>query len=86
MLPYQSAPSPPMTPRLRRACSQAVHIIKTDGHVLRGARAVLFFWEAGGGGSLARLISRSPLLWLIEAGYRVVANNRPFFAKFLFRR
>jgi hypothetical protein len=33
----------------------------------------------------ARVASRRPLIWLVEAGYWVVARNRPFFARFLFR-
>ncbi len=74
-----------MTPRLYHACAQSVHLITSRGHILRGARAVLFFLELTGWGMVARLIARSPLIWLIECGYRIVANHRVFFSKFLFR-
>lgn len=74
-----------MTPALRRACEDSVHVITAPGHVLRGARAVLFFLELTDGKWLARLIARSPLIWPLEWGYRIVTTHRGFFAQFLFR-
>jgi hypothetical protein len=32
-----------------------------------------------------RLAARRPFIWLVELGYWVVARNRPFFGRFLFR-
>ncbi len=26
-----------------------------------------------------------PLIWAVELGYQIVARNRPFFARYLFR-
>ena len=26
-----------------------------------------------------------PMIWFVELGYWIMANNRPFFAKFMFR-
>ncbi len=40
-VPYQQAPSPPMTEELRRACAKAVHVVMPDGTVIRAGRAVL---------------------------------------------
>jgi predicted DCC family thiol-disulfide oxidoreductase YuxK len=85
-MPYQQAPSPPMTTALRRACSQSVHVIKRNGQIVRGARAVLFFLETTRYGSFARFVAHSPLIWPLECAYRIVANNRPFFARFFFRK
>lgn len=75
-----------MTPALYAACEKAVHVIQPDGTTLRAGRASLFVLEQIGWGWWARLLALPPFLWLIELGYRIVASNRPFFARFLFRR
>lgn len=84
-VPYQEAPSPPMTPALFTACKQAVHLVQRDGTILKAGRAVLYMLEHTGMGRLARVLAHPPFLWLVELGYRVVARNRPFFGRFLFR-
>lgn len=84
--PYQDTPSPPMTPELFDACEKAVHVVKPDGTMLRAGRAVLFILDNIGFHWLARPLLLPPLLWLCEVFYRIVANNRPFFARFLFTR
>jgi hypothetical protein len=35
--------------------------------------------------SAVRLAGRRPFIWLVELGYWIVARNRPFFGRFLFR-
>jgi predicted DCC family thiol-disulfide oxidoreductase YuxK len=80
-IPYQEAPSPPMTPALREACARSVHVLATDGRVLAGGRAWLFIMEKLGWGWLARLLALPPLFWLVELGYRMVATHRRFFAR-----
>ena len=80
-VPYQAVPSPPMTPELRAACRDAVHVRTTDGEWLRGGRACLFVLERSGWPRLARVAAWPPLLWIVEAAYRVVAANRPFFSR-----
>jgi len=84
-MPYQEAPSPPMTPQLRAACENALHVVTSDGQVLAGARAVLFVMENIGWRRAARLLSSAPLLALCEIIYKIVARNRLFFSRFLFR-
>ena len=84
-IPYQEAPSPPMTPALFTACQQAVHLVQGDGTILKAGRAVLYMLEHTGMGRPARVLAQPPFLWLVELGYRVVARNRPFFGRFLFR-
>ena len=37
-LPYQDAPSPPMTPELRAACGRAVHVITRDSAIVQALR------------------------------------------------
>ena len=82
---YQDAPSPPMTPKLRVACERAMHVILPDGKIISGGRASLFILERLGWGWFARLLSYPPFIWVVEAIYRLIANNRDFFARFLFR-
>jgi hypothetical protein len=85
-MPYQTAPSPPMTPELRAACADAMHVVRADGTLLRGAAATLHLFEAIGYRAPARLLGVRPLIWGLEAGYGLVARNRPLFGKFLFTR
>jgi predicted DCC family thiol-disulfide oxidoreductase YuxK len=75
-----------MTPELFAACEKAVHVIRADGTILRAGRAVLFILEQIGWGGWAHFLELPPLVWCIEIGYWIVANNRPFFARFLFTR
>ena len=84
-VPYQDAPPDVMTPDLHEACKQAVHVIKTNGEVLRAGRATLFIldrinWAYG----LPRLLAKPPLIPFVELGYKFVAANRQFFSKFMF--
>lgn len=75
-----------MTPQLVRACRRAVHVIQPDGTVLKGGRAALYVLGVVGWPSvLVQLLSLPPLVWLVEIGYRIVANNRMFLSHFLFR-
>jgi predicted DCC family thiol-disulfide oxidoreductase YuxK len=75
-IPYQEAPSPPMTEALRAACARAVHLILPDGRVLAAGRAVLGVLALLGFRRTAALLSCHPLVWLAEAGYWVAARNR----------
>jgi predicted DCC family thiol-disulfide oxidoreductase YuxK len=72
-----------VSPELKEACKEALHVVKTDGGVLRGAPAVLFVYEGLGYRGLA-IGRRRPFSWALDAGYAVVANNRTFFSKVLF--
>ena len=82
---YQEIPEPPMTPALRAACAEALHVITADGDLLRGADAVLFVHEVLGW-RVAALGRRWPLLPLLELGYRQVARRRRLFSRWFFRR
>jgi predicted DCC family thiol-disulfide oxidoreductase YuxK len=85
-VPYQEAPSPPMTPALRTATARAVHVITPEGRVLRAGRACLWVLERTGYPLLARLLSLPPLVWGVEVGYWLVARNRRLASRILFRR
>lgn len=74
-----------MTPALRAACERAIHILKEDGSVLRAGRACLFVLEELGWGWIARILALPPFIWAVELVYRLVADHRMFFSRFLFR-
>ena len=85
-VPYQQAPSPPMTPELRKACSRAVHVLTADGELLRAGRACLWVLHEVGHPVLARVLALPPLVWAVEVGYWLVARNRQLASRFFFRR
>jgi len=76
---------PPMTPSLYAACRQAAHVITATGRIIKAGRAAMFILEEIGYPRwLIRPFTWPPLVWFTELGYRIIANNRPFFSKFLF--
>ena len=85
-VPYQQAPSPPMTPELQAACGRAVHLLTPDGRMLRAGRACLWVLERIGYPLLARVLALPPLVWAFELGYWLVARNRKLASRVLFRR
>ena len=84
-MPYQEAPSPPMTPELARACERAAHVILSDGGVLKAGRAALYVFAQLGFPRTARILGWVPFIWGVELAYYIVARNRRFFSRFLFR-
>jgi predicted DCC family thiol-disulfide oxidoreductase YuxK len=76
-----------MSPSLYAACEQAVHVITADGRVIKAGRAVMFILEEIGYSCwFVRPFTWPPLVWCTELGYRIVANHRSFFSKFLSSR
>lgn len=59
-------------------------MITADGQVLRAGRAALFILE--GLGWWVKPLRWPPMIWFVELGYSLVANNRMFFSKFLFTK
>ena len=75
-----------MTPALREQARTAVQVMTADGRHLSAGRAILFALEATHWHpSAVRLAGRRPFIWLVELGYWIVARNRSFFGRFLFR-
>lgn len=75
-----------VTPGLREDFKHAAYVFTDDGRVLRAGRAALFVLEELGlGGWLPRLLARPPMIFFVELGYTLVARNRKFFSRFLFR-
>lgn len=85
IIPAQACPSPPMTPSLQAESTRSMIVVTNDGEEILGGRAVLYVlehvdWHA----PLMRLLGKRPLVWVVTAGYRIVANNRQFFSRLLF--
>ncbi|MDF2759317.1 MAG: hypothetical protein K0S99_1949 [Thermomicrobiales bacterium] len=75
-----------MTPALREQARSAVQVMTTDGRQLAAGRAILFVLEEIAWHPwTARLAGRRPFIWAVELGYWIVARNRAFFGRFLFR-
>ena len=75
-----------MTPELREQARKAVQVITADGHQISAGRAMLFALEEIGWHPRAvRCAGRRPFIWAVELGYWIVARNRAFFGRFLFR-
>ncbi len=75
-----------MTPALFEACANAVHVVCTDGTILRAGRASLFIARELGWRRSSRILSLPPFIWLVELGYSCVAANRALFSRYFFRR
>ncbi len=74
-----------MTDALAARCARAVHVITPDGGILRAGRASLYVLGRIGWRATEAIGSQRPLVWLVEAGYWLVARNRRLFARFMFR-
>ncbi len=84
-VPYQDAPRPPMTDKLAQRCERAVQVVTQEGDILSAGRACLYVLEKVGYPRLARLGRLPPLIWCVEIGYWLMARNRQFFSRWLFR-
>ena len=62
-----------MTPELREACAEAVHVATPEGRVLRGGDAFIHVVGALWGRGVARVLWVRPLRDAIGVGYRLVA-------------
>ena len=74
-----------MTPELRAACGRSAHVIHPDGTTLKAGRAALFVLSQVGFRWIASVLSVVPFIWFVELGYYILARNRRFFSRFLFR-
>ncbi len=84
-MPYQLCTLDSMTPKLREECSRALHVITPQGKVLRAGRAVLYILKHTNHPILAWALGIPPLIWIVEAGYWLVARNRAWIGMRLLR-
>jgi predicted DCC family thiol-disulfide oxidoreductase YuxK len=82
---YQQSDHPLLDDTLRAACERAAHVITVDGRVLKAGRASLFVLRELGFRRIAWFLRLPPFIWCVELGYFVVARNRRFFSRLMFR-
>jgi len=76
-----------MTPALSAACKRAIHVVRADGTILRAGRATLYvLGRIGWHPWLVRFAGWVPMIWFVELGYFIVATNRVFFSKLMFKK
>lgn len=85
VLPYQEAPSPPMTEEIRRTAAGSVQVRFPGGGGQEGGRACLLILDRLGYRGLVSVLGRQPLASLVDWGYRIVARHRGFLGRFLHR-
>ena len=73
-----------MNPAMRDAAARALHVIEPDGTVHTASKAVLHVYEHLGWRVSTAVLGTPPLSWGVEGAYRVFANNRRFFARWIF--
>lgn len=75
-----------MTPEIQISAARAMQVISRDGRLIEGGRAVLFVLEqVGWHPRLMRLAAKRPVVWIVDAVYRVIADHRQFFSKLFFK-
>lgn len=84
-IPYQEAPSPPMTPELIDACRRALHVRTPSGRLYRGGDAVIAITRGLGWRNAATFLALPGIRQLVHLGYRAVAANRPALTRLLIR-
>lgn len=80
--PYQEAD---LSPQLREECSQAIHVIKSNGEIVKAGQAAMFLGRFTKWNRLARIGEWPIFLPFVEIGYKIVADNRPLFSKFVMK-
>ena len=86
VIPFQNAPSPPMTSEMYERSRRTVQVVLPDGRAIEAGRAVAFVFEKLGYIRLAGLMTARPFMPLTEWCYRWVARNRRWLGKLLFRK
>lgn len=81
--PYQEAD---LGPAMKEACSEAMHVVKSNGDILWAGRAAMFCGRCTRWHQLARIGEWPVFLPFVEVGYKIVAANRDLFSQVLFPR
>jgi predicted DCC family thiol-disulfide oxidoreductase YuxK len=83
-LRFQPNQSADISPELRAACQKAVHVIKSDGSIISGGKAMMFCGQFTRWHQLARIAQWPIFLPFVELFYKIIAKNRIVMSKFLF--
>lgn len=82
----QEYSGPEMTAEFAAACEEDMYVLCADGTVRRGGRGILFILGEIGWPRTARWLLRPPMIWIVNIVYSLVASNRRFFSRILFRK
>ena len=74
-----------MTDELRLRAARSVQVVTPEGRYLETAEACLYVLSALGKRTAARILGVPPMVWFLELGYRLIANNRPLVSRFMSR-
>lgn len=83
-IPYQEIPSPPMTGPFRERCGRSIQLFLPGRPALSAGRAALAVLSLLGWRKTAAFLTVPPLIWGVEAAYRIVARNRTLFSRLVF--
>jgi len=83
VVPYQTAPNPPVTPQLKKQMERAVHVVDETGKIYRGGDAFVYLRRAFRK-PLSGIMGWQPFKAIVDAAYYIVSSNRDKFARFLY--
>lgn len=83
-LEFQANQDAEISPQLRAACQESVHVIQTNGEILKAGRAMLFCLRFTRWHRLARIGEWPLILPFIEIGYAWVARHRGLVSRWIF--
>lgn len=78
---YQSRP--PVPEPVLAGGSRRAYVVRPDGTVYGGGRAVLYVLERLKWGWFARFLALPPMVWVAEAIYWLIARNRTLISRLL---
>ncbi|MDQ2985281.1 MAG: DUF393 domain-containing protein [Armatimonadota bacterium] len=85
VVPFQTAPDPPVNAALRKRCESAMHVVDEEGRVYRGGDAFVFIRRALQK-PLGGIMGIQPFKSLVDLSYWIVSNNRDKFAPYLYAK
>ena len=83
-LEFQANQDADISPELRAACQESVHVIQSNGEILKAGRAILFCGRFTRWNRLARIGEWPIFLPFVELGYAFVARNRGLVSRWMF--
>lgn len=81
---YQDVPSPPMTKPFRIRCGKSIQLFLPGRPPLSAGKAALGILSLMGWRKTGLFLAFPPIVWGVEAAYRIVALNRAIFSRLLF--
>ncbi|MBL8060400.1 MAG: DUF393 domain-containing protein [Chthonomonas sp.] len=80
--PFEASPNS-RHPELKDRSKREIIVRLASGRELGGANAVLFILSQSGWGWFARMLMLPPFIWVLGAGYWIIARNRQRISRLL---